>query len=150
MKRIASLMVCVLLAFASIAYAETASDFDLSGYDVEDFLELQKQISDTLFEKGNMMLYDGDYVVGKDIPAGDFVITLHSEDRTLIVWVYKTETSRDEYDNAGPEKDWHDYYTRTDLSGKSDLRVSLSEGQMLTVRGYEQCAATISKIEPLF
>lgn len=148
MKRIASLIVCVLLAFVGMAYAETG--IDLSGYNVEDLIELQKQISDTLFEKGNAMLYDGDYIVGKDIPEGDFVITLHSEDRTLVVWVYKTATSRDEYDNAGPERDWHDYYTRADLSGKSDLRVSLSDGQMLTVRGYEQCAATISKIEPLF
>ena len=148
MKRIASLIVCVLLAFVGMAYAET--DIDLSGYNVEDLIELQKQISDTLFEKGNAMLYDGDYIVGKDIPEGDFVITLHSEDRTLVVWVYKTATSRDEYDNAGSERDWHDYYTRADLSGKSDLRVSLSDGQMLTVRGYEQCAATISKIEPLF
>lgn len=147
MKRVllSVLAICMLFGFA-------CAEVDLSGMSVDELVELSNAVTDELYSReGSLqLLFDGDYVVGKDIPEGDYIITNFGDDSQLFVWVYKSVELKDEYDRDSSGKDYHDYFERYNMSGKSHIRVSLSEGQVLSVGGYHSCTSVIAKAKSLF
>ncbi len=70
MKRITALIAALLL-LASTAVAE----IDLSGMTLEEMIELHEQIQLALFEQAkSVVVPQGIWLVGKDIPAGTYLI----------------------------------------------------------------------------
>lgn len=95
--------ICVLLCAIFLTAPVLASDVDLSGYSVEELLELQDKVNDALFEKGGLtVLSPGTYNVGIDIAPGTYVVKPHpTEDSGYIRYsVYKSEEAKVKYGNA--------------------------------------------------
>lgn len=158
MKRCFSVLVCILLLVLSCGYAETTGmpTVELSKYSTDELVELADQIADELFDRnGLVVLYDGEYVVGKDIAVGDYIITDHTDDvvHRLDICVYKSESAKAEYEKlqySSEDYDWQDYYSYYSLYGKSDVKVTLADGEVLTTDGHGDCRVTIAKTTKLF
>ena len=74
-------LVLTLLCFSIPAFAE---EVDLSGMDLAALLKLHEQLDSTIQEKFDCELdanglYQGIYVVGKDIKAGRYLLTMTTE-----------------------------------------------------------------------
>lgn len=171
-------VICVLMCAIFITTPVIASDIDLSVYSVDELIELQHRISDTLAENGGLtIISEGAYLVGRDIAAGSYVLKPHSEDGYFEYYVYKTEEDRGKYENAcnkyrkayydalereeaGEEPNWpkqvNEKKFMTDQGllnedDKSGVQISLTEGQLLVLTtGLNDITVTIEKINGLF
>lgn len=79
MKKIA-LILTLLLLFSGFSLAE---GIEVSGLSDEELLVLQKNVTEELYSRGidhQNLIYQGVYVVGKDIKAGTYVATSVGDD----------------------------------------------------------------------
>ena len=83
MKKILTVILLVVLT-CSVAYAE----MNLSSMTTEELIALQTSITKELMDRGAMKsasIPAGEYVIGKDIPAGDYSI---STTQVLVTVIY--------------------------------------------------------------
>lgn len=81
MKKIACLVLALLLAFGIVATAESTLNIDLSGLSFAELVQLRKEIDILIFgseEYKEVSVPAGDYVIGEDIPAGVYSLDCKS------------------------------------------------------------------------
>lgn len=126
-KLIAGLLIACTL-FTTSAYA---SSVDVKTMTTEELVELRNQISEELTQRSDFtdeLIYIGDYVVGSDIKAGQYIIKYISEipDGTGVILVYssKEEFETDRYNCC---------VTQLYLEKGQEARLVLEEGQFLRI-----------------
>ncbi len=104
MKKLVCLFVtimCLGLVFQTVIAEEAV---DLDGMSVEGLLTLKKEITNKLFERdGLVILPNGEYVVGRDIESGSYLITFFENEKSsgsVKISVYKSADARVQYDSA--------------------------------------------------
>lgn len=151
MKRCFSILICILLLAMSCCYAETSNVPDISGLSIDELIELRNIIDSEIFKKNcATVLYAGDYIVGVDIPAGDYTVTQNDPDVGAAILIYKTLEARNEYNSNRSENDYRDYYERYNIDGGASKKITLFEGQMMEVQDYDSPSLTIAKTTKLF
>lgn len=86
MKKVLVLMLSVMLALPCLSLA--ADPIDLSGYSVDELIELKTAIVGELMERKEIKsanIPSGEYIIGEDIPAGTYSIA--SGGRSALVTV---------------------------------------------------------------
>lgn len=134
MKKLCSILIAVLVAFISLTVLAEAED--LSSYNDATLIELltsvQQEIANRHIDK-TASLPQGTYLVGKDIPAGSYDISV----------VYKGSMWMDVfiYPNAESKDAKHDFTVFGDENygdGTGSFHVDLTEGEVL------KCTAPIT------
>ncbi len=104
MKKLVCLFVtimCLGLVFQAVMAEESVN---LDGMSVEGLLTLKKEITKKLFERdGLVILPNGEYVVGRDIESGSYLITFFENEKSsgnVEITVYKTADAKVQYDSA--------------------------------------------------
>lgn len=118
MKKIVSALVALVLVLLPVL---SLADIDLSGYSTAELIDIRGQILIELRERGDLISFEvpvGYFVVGVDIPAGDYYVT--PTKRSTIVSVYS--------DDSGSDFLW---YGSVDSGGR--MRATLTDGQMIEV-----------------
>ena len=135
MKRLIAFITMGIILLCSFAYAEV--DFDVNKYTTEELNEIYSIVSEKL--KGYVVIPDGYYVVGKDLPAGKYTFLcsdLLDEDlEDGIVLIYNNaEDYKSEINSWGwmaeDTKAEYVYYT-FDLS----LGCELTDGMVIGITG---------------
>lgn len=118
MKRIVSALAALVLVLLPVL---SLADIDLSGYSTAELIDIRAQIMIELRERGDLISFEvpvGYFVVGVDIPAGDYFVT--PTKRSTIVAVYS--------DDSGSDFLW---YGSVDSGDR--MRATLTDGQMIEV-----------------
>lgn len=118
MKKLLSLILALCLSAAPLA----ALAVDLSGLTSDELIELRGQILTELKSRGDLIYFDvpvGYYIVGVDLPAGDYYVTPSSSSYTNVSL----------YPNA--ESDRLQWYAFVDPG--ETARVTLVEGEKIEV-----------------
>ena len=97
-------LVLTLLCFSIPAFAE---EVDLSGMDLAALLKLHEQLDSAIQEKFDCELdanglYQGIYVVGKDIKAGRYLLTMTTE-TYFMCHIYEDMTHKEAHDGGQHE-----------------------------------------------
>lgn len=97
-------LVLTLLCFSIPAFAE---EVDLSGMDLAALLKLHEQLDSAIREKFDCELdanglYQGIYVVGKDIKAGRYLLTMTTE-TYFMCHLYEDMTHKEAHDGGQHE-----------------------------------------------
>lgn len=126
-KMIAGLLVACTL-FTTSAYAASV---DVKTMTTEELVELRNQICEELTERSDFtddVIYVGDYVVGTDIKAGQYVIQYVSEllDSPGVILVY---SSKEEFDTDR----YNCCVSQIYLEEGQEARLVLEEGQFLRI-----------------
>ena len=88
MKKVAIILLTVFLftsIFAVVVLAEESQVIDLSEYDDETFIKLYEQVKDELVARhiektAHLKASPTPYVIGRDIPAGDYLLQKSAPD----------------------------------------------------------------------
>lgn len=118
MKKIVSALVALVLVLLPVL---SLADIDLSGYSTAKLIDIRGQILIELRERGDLISFEvpvGYFVVGMDIPAGDYYVT--PTKRSTIVSVY-SNSDRDDFL----------WYGSVDSGDR--MRATLTDGQMIEV-----------------
>lgn len=86
MKRLVFALI-ILLLVPSLSFA--TENVDLAAMSVEEIVVLKTRIAEELMTRGELKTVEvpmGDYVVGKDIPSGEYSVTTKSEAFMLTVY----------------------------------------------------------------
>lgn len=100
-------IIAIVLVFLSLASFTFANDvtksniLDLSGYSVEELLQIRDEVDKELFNKGGFVIVEeGIYVVGKDIGAGTYIIKPYPKEENdysdIIYSIYKNAEAKEE------------------------------------------------------
>ena len=126
MKKILALVLGLLMLFSS---AVVLGEVDLSGMNLEDLLQLRQDVDAAILtNNGAVILQAGDYIVGRDIAAGSYVISFyqnksnHSYGKII---VYTSVDAMKTYDTA-----LNDYQLQVgiiDSNIKNGIEVSLAD-----------------------
>lgn len=160
MKRVISGLVAVFVLLCSVSFAEIP---DLSGLGVEELLQMKEEIERLLYEEGKTIeLNAGEYLVGRDISSGTYVITEYHDPESerpseWIVSIYNDTGSqaaywraREEYeaayDTARKNADLGnpfeypaevtplDYFKNFGIKDGMGIRITIEDGQVLYVK----------------
>ena len=72
MKKLVALLSIILVCSLIVS---ASADIDLSAMNIDELLALEQQVTEAIFaNNGTTILQPGDYVVGKDIPSGSYII----------------------------------------------------------------------------
>ena len=136
-------MVLAFLSLASFTAAEKVKSIDLSKYSDEEIITLynsvQQEIVDRHIEK-TANLYAGSYLVGKDIPAGSYILHAEYEGSAWMnVFIYA--------DGGDGEELFTGYVFSADnqaaqMRGEGTWSIVLHEGELLKCTG--EVSLTIS------
>lgn len=133
---IVGLLLCAIAA-SSCAMAEEL-DIDISGMGTEDLLKLKTQINESLFANGGLVeLPCGEYVAGRDIAAGSYVITMlqnRYSSGNVTVTVYNSPDSKVKYDSA--YKDYQIRWTLIEEALDKDSSVQITEPEVFDATQY--------------
>ena len=144
MKKIACILACAMISAASIsAYADIP---DISELSVDELVQLRDQIDTALFENGGAVeLPFGDYVVGRDIAPGIYVIRPHIVEETEDNYGYYYYEM---YENVDDDSSL-DHNT---VDSVQELKITLEEGMLFHIEYYSgpKLALTIEKASALF
>lgn len=176
-------IICIMLMMSILvcgAIAEGSLNVDVKAMDTDELLLLSDGIDAELTERGYFpSLPIGQYLVGRDIAAGRYMVQEHSNEedwyRAWSILVYKTLESIAEYDAAcieyyaaydKAEKDEENgnepiypskvvdsnYYSTYDLSSGASMAFTLNEGEVMMVKKVyaEDAYLTISEFPSLF
>lgn len=182
MYRIISLCLLIMILVVGFGSAEKSEDlnFDFSNMSLDYLLDVKKEIDSELASRNGIpILHSGNYIVGRDIASGRYVITDHAKNENYSnAWTIRTcksETSvsdynlaRMEYDAAFEMADLNresgeeysypeqvnrlEYFEDRSLASNSTISIFLEEGQMLSVyRNYsKEGVLTIEQATGLF
>ena len=126
MKKLITLLLILALALPGLALADLP---DISGLTTEELLRLDWAIQDILFERtleDGVLLPAGEYVVGADMPAGDFRADAVS-DVGGAVTVYKNV---DDYKNG----DYTSIVFLGNMYGTLTFHLYLETGNVVTIK----------------
>lgn len=118
MKRIVSAFVALVFVLLP---ALSLADLDLSAYSTAELIDIRGQILIELRERGDLISFEvpiGYFVVGVDIPAGDYYVT--PTKRSTIVSVYSDDSRRD-------------FLWYGSIDSGDTMRATLTDGQMIEV-----------------
>lgn len=110
-----------------LAQPVSAADLDLSGYSIEDLLELRKQITAELSEKGyaeKVVIPNGLYTVGTDIKAGRYVMSGDGKGNGVSAYIYENQAAYEDRDKIT-------IYAEDD----EEELIDLSDGQLVYFDG---------------
>lgn len=134
MKKLFSILIAALVAFTSLTALAEAEDF--SSYTEAALIELlasvQQEIANRHIEK-SANLPQGSYLVGKDIPAGSYDISvMYKGSMWMDVYIYSDTESKDAKHNftVFADGDYGD--------GTGSFHIDLTEGEVL------KCTAPIT------
>ena len=118
-------LVLTLLCFSIPAFAE---EVDLSGMDLAALLKLHEQLDSAIQEKFDCELdanglYQGIYVVGKDIKAGRYLLTMTTE-TYFMCHLYEDMTHKEAHDGGQHE---------TLLAVGDTLQLTLEDDMVLVI-----------------
>lgn len=87
--RLFSLMLVVILCVPTVGYAE----INLSNYSLDELITLKSQITSEITartaEKNSVVVPMGEYIIGIDIPAGIYTLTINST--SSMITIYSSE-----------------------------------------------------------
>ncbi len=140
MKKVIALIFVALLLVANIGYADVG--IDLSAMTLEELTTLRDEINALIkanVEDNNAMIYVGDFLVGKDIRAGSYIITCTKEEENasdgMIIAIYD---SGDTYEMNKSKSVYYDFRDNANVFIGIDLGettiINLEEGQHLIIR----------------
>lgn len=119
--RILSLLFALMLSTVTFAHAET---FDFSGMSYEELISLHKQVSMAIMQSDGwkeITVPIGSYVIGKDIPAGDYTVTYEGRVQACLN-IYVDGVL------------WNLYWISPTLYNTNSIgKLSLSDGQVLDI-----------------
>ena len=149
MKKTLSFLLVIALATlfcSTFSYSEELKviDFEnLSSLTAEELLSCDKQIEEEKAKRGlSTSLPDGNYIVGKDIAPGDYVIKYFgfTDNYQVDIIIYADETM-----------DWDHRILTQPYRNNGEAKLHLEEGQVLSVEyGHKNGAIIIEKADPLF
>lgn len=164
MKKIAFLIILIILASClTSSYCEASKNIDLDklAYLSDDDLLAYDNLLQTEIAKRGLSLHlsDGEYVVGKDIPAGDFLIKYYNFDKpayecNLYITLYpsierKTSWEKGDSKTRGDHSDYCVLDER--ITRATQYKITLEDGQILVIEGSHTKSATlIEKTTSLF
>lgn len=101
MKKIIS---CFLLMCMLFTVTVSAEEIDLSNLSVEELISLHTQVDELLAEKSKCeldVIYQGYYVVGEDIKAGDYLLTRIDDfdEPFWIITIYESKEDEENYND---------------------------------------------------
>lgn len=139
MKKLLALALALLLlmSFNAVSMAEEAIDF--SSYSLDELLEIKTALANEIASRPGgekMVLYSGQYIIGEDIPAGDYTFKFlqngDSDDSETEYYIYENE-SMYKYD---VDRQWLGDMPRVDdyLEGDGEKKISLYPGEYLYLR----------------
>lgn len=142
MKRFIATLLSVLILLCCGPAA--ASSIDLEVLSDDEILVLAERLQAELVKRKiekTATLPDGSYTIGKDIPAGTYILKgMHEGTWWTSVYLYTAEEMLKEEDSRKPEKD----ITLFDSSGEKVYRLVLRDGDVLIVSGKGKVTLTIS------
>lgn len=142
MKRFIATLLSVLILLCCGPAA--ASSIDLEVLSDDEILVLAQRLQAELVKRKiekTATLPDGSYTIGKDIPAGTYILKgMHEGTWWTSVYLYTAEEMLKEEDSRKPEKD----ITLFDSSGEKVYRLVLRDGDVLIVSGKGKVTLTIS------
>lgn len=105
-KLLITLLLTAILSPAAIA----SVDIDIASLSLDELLALRQQVDAAIWENEDWheaLVPQGDYIVGKDIPAGDWSISLGVDDPDAFgeIKIIKDEQTHDEDQYLGLMKD---------------------------------------------
>lgn len=125
--RIVSLLLVLLFSTITFASAET---FDISDLSFSELVVLKLKINLAIMqcdEWKQVTVHEGTYIVGEDIPAGDYTVT-YTGSRQSNVYIYPSMQALSE----------NDYIERhnmnPDFENATLGKLSLSNGQVITIQ----------------
>ena len=130
MKRFVVLFL-VLVLFIPVAFASGIIDFSV--YTDEELETIVAELNKELVARGvgkSAVLTPGDYVIGRDIPAGRYIVTATTTEEHPYVIIY-TDEKMEDYTYA------NNFYSVDEVS------IMVEEGQILQIR-YQKVHLTIS------
>lgn len=141
MKRVLSWVFVVLFIFGNTAIAESVN---LKGFTDEEIITLYESIKSEIvlrkIEK-TAKLPQGEYLIGKDIPAGTYILRgTHSSDWWTDVYIYTAIEMQKSKDERKAEK----AITVFDHSGEVVHKITLNDGDALNVIGSGEISITVS------
>lgn len=99
MKRVIALACLICCLWSSTMYS---ADLDLSGYSIDELLELRKIISEELFNKGyveKVNFPNGTYECGVDIKPGRYLFSVEGDEIYGHVAIYDSKEDRENGDS---------------------------------------------------
>ena len=125
--RVLSLLFVLMLSVATFAHAET---FDISALSYDELIALHKQVSLAIMQSDEwkeVTVPIGTYVIGEDIPAGDYTVTYTGRVQSCL-YIYPDIKSVGSYDFS-----LHILNPSVFDSG-SIGKLSLSDGQVIDIQ----------------
>ena len=121
---------CLLLVSLLVVPFALADKVDLSSFTDDEIVELLDQVNSELVSRGiekSATLQAGKYTVGKDLPAGAYIITCETDaNHHGIVWA---SDPTDDLDNQYPSV----LYKHVSFNEKEQFRITLEDGGILNL-----------------
>ena len=141
MKRfIAILLSALLLSSCGLA---AAASIDLAAMSDDEIIALSQRMQEEFVNRKiekTATLPDGSYTIGKDIPAGTYILKgIHEGTWWTSIYLYTAQEMLKEEDIRKAEKD----ITLFDSSGEKAYRLVLADGDVLIVSGKGKVTLTI-------
>ena len=142
MKRfIAILLSALLLSSCGLA---AAASIDLATLSDDEIIALSQRMQEEFVNRKiekTATLPDGSYTIGKDIPAGTYILKgIHEGTWWTSIYLYTAQEMLKEEDIRKAEKD----ITLFDSSGEKAYRLVVADGDVLIVSGKGKVTLTIS------
>lgn len=142
MKRfIAILLSALLLSSCGLA---AAASIDLAALSDDEIIALSQRMQEEFVNRKiekTATLPDGSYTIGKDIPAGTYILKgIHEGTWWTSIYLYTAQEMLKEEDIRKAEKD----ITLFDSSGEKAYRLVVADGDVLIVSGKGKVTLTIS------
>ena len=132
-------LILIILSFIVIAIPVISESIDLSKYDDTALVELLHNIQDEIANRGikeKKSFPIGEYICGKDFPAGKYILSFTTEQKTeACIWVYDPAFSREDDQYTI----FYKYITHRDVTTnyidgqQYDYTVDIKEGNVLKV-----------------
>lgn len=126
MKKVLALILGLMMLLSSAA---ALGEVDLTGMSLEELLKLRRDVDDAILRgNGAVILQSGDYVAGRDIAAGSYVITFYKNQSTINpgkIVVYNSEDAMKSY-----EADYKDYQVQIrilDSNANNGIEISMAD-----------------------
>lgn len=152
MKKIIAIFVGLVMLVSSCTVF--ASDVDLSGKSVEELIALRDAVDDAIFAAGGKTIVEGgEYLVGRDIAAGTYVISVYStvEENypkglaSYTIWLTKDSKAKWGDADSDDHSPYCSIYYEYIAGAEGPVRATLEDGQVLELDALNE--GTIITIE---
>lgn len=126
MKKVLALVLALTLFTVPLCTA-AATGTDLSGMTNEELTALKEQLDAEMMNRGMVKTAEipaGDYIIGIDIPQGNYVLTNEKIDTGCVYYQY---ASQEDFDNG------NDIGSNWPLMLNDSAKITLIDGQILSI-----------------